>query len=273
MVQNWRQEIDASDYFGTQKKVLEGVQRRPVRDPSSLVGPGIAKSATRITDFNDALATYDGYYSALSTAAHAPTSTENFVGHVVMDDVLGGVQVFTGMTTHKEYTRVFRRLAGDAQTIDWSSGWTFPSSAVVSPSAAGELGDVVSVPAYGTLTFLNPPSLSTIGDASTYVLVAAGAGTANGVRIAKTGIYTGYVSISGTGTNTHISFRHPSPYAAYFESLWLNQNLQNLSPLVVPFTFFTTETTRLVQVMLQNQTGTAFNASMGIHITRIGDAV
>jgi hypothetical protein len=266
MVQNWRTEINASDYLGAQKKLLEGVQRRPVRDPSSLVGPGIGKSATRITDFNDILATYDGYYSALSTAAHAPTNTENFVGHVVMDDVLGGVQVFTGMTTHKEYTRVFRRLAGDAQTIDWSSVWTTPTT--IQPAASGELINSTTVAGYGGAALL-PPDLSTVGDASTFVAVTSGAST--GIRIAKTGVYTGHATIQSAAPNTNVSFRVPSPLTAYYETLWLYQNLGNISPLIIPFTFFTAETTRAVQVVLTNQTGTAFNANWAIHISRIGD--
>lgn len=118
--QNWRPEVDAADYFGNQRKQLQVADRRPViRKASDLVGPGIGASATRITDFNDLLATYNGYYSALAGARNAPNSREAFVGHTVMDDTLGGRQVFTGMSSRSEYARTFIRNPGDAEVILW----------------------------------------------------------------------------------------------------------------------------------------------------------
>lgn len=127
MSSNWRQETDAADYFGHQQKKLNVADRRPViRRASDLVGPGIGASATRITDFSDLLATYNGYFSSVPGARHAPNDTEAFVGHVVMDDTLGGRQVFTGLTSRTEYARVFVRNPGDPSnpdTILWGD-WT-----------------------------------------------------------------------------------------------------------------------------------------------------
>jgi hypothetical protein len=265
-----RTEIDASDYFGNQKKAAAMTQRRPaISGPSDLVGPGIAASATRITNFNDTLATYNGYYSALSTALHAPTTAENFIGTVVMDSLLGGVQVFTGMTSRIEYTRPFRRLAGDPLTIDWSAPWRTIER--IQPAAAGELRTNTTVGGYGGAALL-PPTLNTIGDASAFVPDSSG-GAGTGVRIARQGAYTGFVSIYSGAPNTNVSVRIPSQYTAYYEFLWTYVNLGNVTPLVVPFTFFTTATTQAIQVVLTNQTGTSFTASMGLNINRTGDAV
>lgn len=120
--QNWRTETDAGDYFGNQKKKLTVADRRPViRRASDLVGPGIAASAVPITDFNDLLATYNGFYSAVEASVNAPNADEAFIGYVVMDDALGGRQVFTGLDTGSEYNRIFLRNPGDPSSITWGA--------------------------------------------------------------------------------------------------------------------------------------------------------
>lgn len=122
--QNWRQEVDAVDYFGHQKKQQSVDSRRPViRKIADLAGPGIAMQAVRLTNFNDALATYNGFYSAAPGAVSAPTPGAAFIGTVVGDAELGGVQTFTNLTTEAVYQRVFRRNPGDAATIYWGN-WT-----------------------------------------------------------------------------------------------------------------------------------------------------
>lgn len=128
MSRNGRIDTDAADYFGGQRKTLAVADRRPViRRASDLVGPGIGASATRITDFNDVLATYNGYYSYLfqsagvSTTAKAPNTTESFIGYVIFDDELGGEQVFRGLTSRTQYVRTGVRNALDPSSITWSA--------------------------------------------------------------------------------------------------------------------------------------------------------
>lgn len=121
--QNWRQEINAEDFFGNQKKQAQIEMRRPVvRKPSDLVGPGIAPTATRITDFNNILATYNGYFSALAGADNAPTATDRFLGFVVSDAELGGWQEFRSLDTGISYRRMFARAPYDSGVIHWY-GW------------------------------------------------------------------------------------------------------------------------------------------------------
>jgi hypothetical protein len=117
--QNWRTETDATDYFGHQKKKVQVSDRRPViRKPSDLVGPGIAANAIRITDFNDHLATFDGFFAAAVGALNAPNG-EALVGFVSSDIELGGVQTFIGLTTGQTFQRVFNRNPSDAATLYW----------------------------------------------------------------------------------------------------------------------------------------------------------
>lgn len=127
--QNWRTEIDAGDYFGHQKKQLEVADRRPViRKPSDLVGPGIGANAVRVTDFNNLLATYNGFFSS-SRSLNGPViegsgpdagyDINPYVGTVSSDAELGGVQTFTNIDTEVTYRRVFRRNPADAATLYW----------------------------------------------------------------------------------------------------------------------------------------------------------
>jgi hypothetical protein len=120
--ENWRTEVDAGDYFLHQKKKVDFSDRRPViRRASDLVGPGIAPNAVRITDFNDVLATFNGFFSAATGATNAPTAGQAYVGWVSSDAELGGVQVFSGLTNSNTYRRTFRRNPADPNTLYWGT--------------------------------------------------------------------------------------------------------------------------------------------------------
>lgn len=119
--ENWRPEIDAADFFGNGKKRQALEQRRPViRKASDLVGPGIGANTTLITNFNDPLAMYNGFFSAKNGADNAPSSGE-FVGLTISDDSMGGTQQFTRLSDGAEFSRVFHRAAADAQSITWDA--------------------------------------------------------------------------------------------------------------------------------------------------------
>lgn len=124
--QGWRTETDALDYFGNQRKQLQVADRRPViRQASDLVGPAINASAVRITDFNSELATFNGYFSALTTAVNRPEIqsgvTLSFIGTTSMDSELGGVQKFVRLPDGMEFLRTFRRNPSNPNTIYWSA--------------------------------------------------------------------------------------------------------------------------------------------------------
>lgn len=120
--QNWRTEVNSGDYFSHQQKKLQIADRRPViRKASDLVGPGIAPNSVRLTNFNDLLATYDGFFSADVGAASAPNDTDAFVGFVSSDTQLGGAQEFSSLSDGKVWQRVFTRSPLDPSAIYWGT--------------------------------------------------------------------------------------------------------------------------------------------------------
>lgn len=122
MTQNWRIETDAQDYFGHQKKQNILADRRPVnRQAADFVGPGIGISAVRITDFNNLLALCNGYFSSAIGAANAPNAIHPFIGFVIMDDELGGEQVFRSLTSGTQYYRLVLRNPGDPSSLSFGA--------------------------------------------------------------------------------------------------------------------------------------------------------
>jgi hypothetical protein len=122
---DWRIGIDAEDYLLSQKKQNQMTDRRPViRKSSDLagMGPAINAGATLLADFNDPLATYNGFFSAEVDALNAPNDDERFIGFVTQDNTFGGKQTFTGLTSAIQYTRIFLRDVLDASHAvfgDW----------------------------------------------------------------------------------------------------------------------------------------------------------
>ena len=120
--QNWRAETDAGDYFGHRQKQLNLADRRPViRRASDLVGPGIASSAVRLLDFNDPLATFNGFFSAASGATNGPDASQAHLGFISVDDELGGIQMFYGLSDGTARRRMFTRNPADASSIVWGT--------------------------------------------------------------------------------------------------------------------------------------------------------
>lgn len=144
MNENWRTAVDAQDYLGQQKKKIETEQRRPVmRRASDLVGPGIAPGAVMVTDWNDKLATYNGYYSSGNASGiypgasaangpqldvvHGSLDFHPYTATVVSDPVLGGRQILTDLITGVEYKRTFLRNPSDASFLIFGAWTTAPA--------------------------------------------------------------------------------------------------------------------------------------------------
>lgn len=197
--QNWRPETRAEDYFGNQQKTLDMNNRRPViRRAADLVGPGIDSSAVRITNFNDPLATFNGYYSAEPTAKNGPTAAERVVGFTVMDTEFGGVQTFTGLATKTRWTRVFTRRAGDTTKIDWGqweTGATNKPTGGVDSYLFSTSATSVPVPS-GQVSALYMPTVTVLGDQTTFQR------NATNITFTRAGIYAGAVRIFASGSPT-----------------------------------------------------------------------
>lgn len=134
MTQNWRTRVNAQDHFGQEKRRAEIEQRRPaLRSPRDLgLGPGIGASAVKVTNWNDLLAQYDGYFSSEVGAFGAPNDTEAFVGLTINDSTLGGVQEATGVVSGNHYRRVFRRNPSDARSVSFAA-WDWTNEPVQQP--------------------------------------------------------------------------------------------------------------------------------------------
>jgi len=120
---NWRIETNSEDYFGQQKKKAQVADRRPViRKASDLVGPGIGASAVRLTDLNDVVATYNGYFSAGLGADNSPDPTADaLVGWVTTDSEFGGGQFFMRLSDGVVFTRTFLRAPWSPSSIIWGT--------------------------------------------------------------------------------------------------------------------------------------------------------
>jgi len=160
--QNWRTGVTAGDYLLHQKKQGQIDNRRPViRKASDLVGPGIAATAVRISDFNDTLATFDGFFSADTDAINGPGGgDEAFVGTVVSDAELGGRQTFAGLTSGDAYQRVFTRNPMDATAIYWGS-WELLGSGTGGGGSFLETLPVTIIDAKGDLIVGTGPDAAT----------------------------------------------------------------------------------------------------------------
>jgi len=259
--ENWRPVVNATDYLGGQKKRVEIEQRRPtIRKAADLVGPGIGPEAVRITDYNNLLATFNGYYSSAAGALNAPNATEAFVGQVISDAEFGGRQVFTGLTSGTEYVRTFTRSPTDAETI----GWGLWSGQRVPPSAAGY--DVVQTPSpAGRVTILPPPNLHYIGESGVYEPSAAG------IRIRRQGVYTGMMQVGSSSNNpADVYIQRPDGNTTQN----IGQVAQLLGPTrYYPFTVWATDDQQGFAVSVYQTAGGAPNFWWRFTCTRLGDAI
>lgn len=264
-----RPETDAGDYFGNQKKKLDLADRRPViRKASDLVGPGIAGAAVRITDFNDVLATFNGYYSAAADAANAPNDTGEFVGFVTMDSEYGGRQVFTDLEDGSDYTRVFRRAPADPETITWGP-WRRRWGAT--PTAIGALGWVyTTVPTGGGGAPLLAPAVVTNGADDLYSTGYGSGGTS--LNIEEQGIYTGHITVYGPpSVPVEVTVNAPSvPLASPIDQVAVLSGYFR-----IPFTAMNTSLvpTALTVEARQSSGGSQNIAWTDVQIVRVGDAI
>lgn len=118
----------AGEYFQqNEKKTTFADRRANFSRASELVGPNISQYANRITDFNDPLATMNGFISAAEDALNGPVALSNLVGMVTSDAEFGGMQIVYPVSPGSpaaRYERMFYRAPLDPETInfgDWVS--------------------------------------------------------------------------------------------------------------------------------------------------------
>lgn len=263
---NWRTVTNGGDYLLHQKKSLAMADRRPViRTPSDLVGPGINSNAVRLDDYNDLLATFNGYYASVPGASNAPDAylpeedRESFVGVVISDAELGGRQVFTGLTSGIEYSRTFNRSPTDPETLGWTSWSGQRIPATVDGNASVETAVTSSWD-----TVLVPPTLSAIGP-DVYERNDAG------ILIRKQGVYTGVVQVgSTTPVTATVVVARPNGGTTLSIS---QDNVPLGQSFIVPFTAWCTDDQQGVQVRVIQTSGASHQCWWRFTCTRVGDAV
>lgn len=264
--QNWRTETDAVDYFGNQKKTLAVADRRPViRKAGDIVGPGIAGEATRITDFNDILATFNGYYAADVGAASAPNNTDTFLGHVEMDPTFGGKQTFTSLQTGEDYTRVFTRSPADPDAISWG-GWR--CSDHVPPTAyRPQSGNFYATTCQsGITTLLTMPDMDSFGTPGTFDF------NSTSVVINRPGVYSGWLRIGGAASVIIDNLTVFMPDGSSINTALTYKGTSLYPRLWVPLHFHSLMSQGYIQVNAVQTTGS--NQDIFIfqfHLSRIGD--
>lgn len=268
MTEDWRIQTTGEDYLRAQQKRVATEQRRPViRKASDLVGPGIGSAAVMITDYNDILATFNGYYSSEAGALYAPNSTDQFIGTVVMSDTLGGVQTFTSLTTGVEYTRTFLRSPGDESDISfgvWHSVETIPATvfepAVGNAQQITVLGDSVAVRC-------TMPLMESVGDPNTF------ARSTTKLAILRTGVYSGYFwwrTTENIIVDT-LQIEFPNWDDQTYDVMY---NVIAGSGIQVPLHFVATGTDGFIRVTATQHAASNQHAEFErLHLSRIGDAL
>lgn len=265
---DWRITTNGGDYLLHQQKKVALADRRPViRNAGDLVGPGIGAGAVRIDDYNDLLATFNGYYSSVPGAANAPdwfldeVDREAFVGQVISDAELGGRQVFTGLSTGTQYTRTFNRSPVDPEALGWTS-WS--GSRI--PATADGYDAVLTAAASGWDTVLVPPTLYTIGP-DVYERSDAG------ITIRQQGVYTGSIRVGSQTAVATTSVLVSRPIGD--ATLPIGHPGVTLSPagFFVPFTVWCTDDQQGVGVRVLQSSGSTHQCWWTITVARIGDAV
>lgn len=262
MTTNWRTQVGADQFFGDQKKQSAVESRRPViRKASDLVGPGIGSAAVVIADFNNQLATYNGYFSAEVGALNAPNDTEQFVGFVTQDATMGGVQTFTGLDSGTEYRRIFKRNPSDYDFLYWGS-WEASGGAFVQSTGS-------------TSTFV-PNSALTAATCPTFAdQPGVFERTATAALILSPGIYTGSLAWSASvpGNTLDILTITMPDGGGLRTSTETGRDVTGSDRVYVPLTFRTTGSSGQVSIDVEQSGGSSGSILWSdLVLTRVGNA-
>lgn len=267
-VEDYRPEEDAFDYLRNQRKKSELADRRPViRKASDLVGPGIAPAATRVSNWNDMLALYNGFYSSPVGVYNAPNTTEQFVGVVTQDGEFGGTQTLTGLTSGTVFTRRFTRSPFASDVVHWQP-WTFDERIpatyfVVDPAvtaltlSAGQQG-LIPMPSGTESKHPSAPASYSV--------------TGTSLNILRQGVYSGVIRVNATAMPSWITVRVPTFTGQ--DHIRTGQLAPGTGAVLIPVEFRVNSGTRALEVLGENYATTAGAYWIdSVRLTRIGDAV
>lgn len=263
MGSNWRTEVDAEDYFGHQKKKLDIADRRPlIRRASDLVGPGIGPHARPLTNFNDILATFNGYYASEQGAENTPPGAGPFVGSVVSDSSNGGTQTFTDLDSGIEHRRIFRRNPSDPSRVEWSF-WDTEATSSIRRYPSSSNTKVTSVLGATLQQLFLPTTSAYSGAPGVFSFPASG----YQISVLLPGTYTGFVTVKAGAT---VSVRVYVPHDELGTALLTDHHMFQTTTATIHFSFDTSEYSDLVSFYFLS-TGTSGGVEVvDFSLTRVG---
>lgn len=99
-------------------------RRAAATSAADLVGPGIAARAIQLYDWNDASATFNGFYYSMIGARHAPETGFEWNGTVTARADGSGTQHLVnpqGTAENLSYVRTFKQHPDDAEVVLWGA--------------------------------------------------------------------------------------------------------------------------------------------------------
>lgn len=100
MNENRRPIVTGSDWMRNVERRLLSQERRPVHaSAAALLGPGIASQAVLISDWNNEVIGYNGFFYSQPGAINSPDSTMHWIGSSVVDADGAGIQQVVSYVT------------------------------------------------------------------------------------------------------------------------------------------------------------------------------
>ena len=76
-----------------QRRMAAQERRRHISTAAELLGPGVAPQAVRVTDWNDEVFAFNGFYYCETGALNSPDDTKAWIGYSLADPDGNGVQI------------------------------------------------------------------------------------------------------------------------------------------------------------------------------------
>lgn len=122
---NQRPVLTGEDWFRQQEKRTLHEQRRPqVHKAADILGPGFAPYAVELTDWNDDMTTFTGFFYSAPGATNSPDGTKWWIGQTIAMVDGFGIQTVWDMrgssSPPTQKTRRFTSLTGERVFSTWA---------------------------------------------------------------------------------------------------------------------------------------------------------
>lgn len=182
MSRNWPVAQTQADWMRQQEKRVLHQERRPsAASASDLLGPGFGPTAVELVDWNSDEAAFNGFFWSGPGAINSPDPNAYWLGTIISQDQLFGVQQIVERTGTRKYIRRFSGLGGS--TVRSYTPWQSTSANVTGAwSAIATVGGAVPTGAW------TPVSMDTVTHDDFAGGISSGA-LAGGFRVPIDGTY------------------------------------------------------------------------------------